>query len=174
MSRKLVAVSVALLLAATLIPVAQATQVIQRTPQELARESSLIVDGRVASVRSFWNEDHTRILTETTVTVAATHKGTGATTVRVLQPGGVVGNVRQTAHGALAWSRGEEVLLFLEPATPGTWQVSGFSQGKYAVERDARTGNAYLRQAVSPDSEPAKATGRVSMQQFLNDVLPRE
>lgn len=163
---------------------ALATQVILESPQQLARDSALIVDGKVSGVRSYWNPDHSRILTETTVAVGATHKGAGAATVRVVQPGGVVGNVRQTAHGALAWKRGEEVLLFLEPATAGAYQVAGFSQGKYMIERDARTGRAFVQQAAPADGAapaPSTAAGgsaardaKVTLEQFLNQVLPKK
>ena len=78
-----------------------ATQVIQRTPQQLAKESHLVVDGKVSSVRSYWNDDHSKILTEAVVTVGSTYKGGTSPSVRVVQLGGVVGNVRMTAHGAL-------------------------------------------------------------------------
>lgn len=161
-----------------------ATQVIQRTPQELAQDSQLVVDGKVSSVRSYWNEDHSKIFTEAVVAVGSTHKGGATATVRVVQPGGVVGNVRMTAHGALQWQKGEEVLLFLEPATPGAFQVAGFSQGKYMIERDPRTGQAFVKHAMPADMEntktpadgaqPSAAAERVSMQQFLDSVLPNE
>jgi len=164
-----------------------ATQIIQVSPQEIAKASTLVVDGKVSGVRSFWNADLSKIFTETTVDVSATHKGANASLVRVLQPGGVVGNVRQTAHGALAWKRGEEVLLFLEPAgttQPGAFQVTGFSQGKYDIERDAKTGRKFVRQAIASDlsgSTPSTTSGKTSSQsdkvtldQFLGQVLPKK
>lgn len=175
--KKTMVTLVACALAALTAGTAAATQVIQRTPQELARESALIVDGTVTGVRSYWNEDRSKIFTEATVAVGSTYKGRGGNTVRVVQPGGVVGNVRMTAHGALGWSRGEEVLLFLEPSLPGAFQVAGFSQGKYAIERDARTGKAFVQQALPADmaggSAPAKAQ-RLTIEQFINQVLPQE
>lgn len=163
---------------------AYATQVIQRTPKELADESQLVVDGKVASVRSYWNEDHTKIFTETVVTVAATHKGSAVPSVRVVQPGGVVGNVRITAHGALQWQKGEDVLLFLEPSLPGAYQVAGFSQGKYMIERDPKTGQAFVKQAMpadvpdshsaTPNAQATSVPEKVTLQQFLNSVLPND
>lgn len=161
--------------------VSLATQVVPRTPQELARESSLVIDGKVTGVRSYWNADRSRILTEVTVSVNSAFKGAAAGAVRVVQPGGVVGNVRMTAHGALSWKRGEEVLLMLEPATPGAYQVAGFSQGKFTIARDARTGRAFVQQALPPDGDapgaPAAAAAvppRTTVEQFINQVLPRE
>jgi hypothetical protein len=56
-----------------------------------------------------------------------------------------VDNVRMTVHGALQWSEGEEVVLFLEPFDAGRYQVSGFTQGKFVVERDPRTGETYVQ-----------------------------
>jgi len=165
---------------------ALATEIIQVSPQEIAKASTLVVDGKVSGVRSYWNADHSKILTETTVDVNATHKGANASLVRVVQLGGVVGNVRQTAYGTLAWNRGEEVLLFLEPAgsaVPGAYQITGFSQGKYAIERDARTGRPYVHQAMPADvsNAPATTSGktsspsqRVALDQFLGQVLGKK
>ncbi len=175
----LIAACALLTLAATTVV---ATQVIQRTPKELAGESALIVEGKVTAVRSYWNDDRSRIFTEATLAVASTYKGRGGNTIRIVQPGGVVGNVRMTAHGALSWSRGEEVLVFLEPSVPGAFQVAGFSQGKFMIERDARTGRAFVVQALPPDTDgtgapvtnAAPTTERLTIEQFLNQVLPKE
>jgi hypothetical protein len=169
---------------ATTTSLVRATTIISRSPEALAQQSALVVDGTVSAVRSYWNDDHTRILTEATVAVGGTHKGSGRAQVRVVQLGGVVGNVRMTAHGALAWRPGEEVLLFLEPSITDAWQVAGFSQGKYTIERDARSGQAYVRQAMpadtksggpatAPGSTSAATTERVALEQFLNRVLPQ-
>lgn len=174
--KKTIVASLVCALVACGVTMAVATQVIQRTPQELAQESVLIVDGTVTGVRSYWNDDHSKIFTEATVSVGSTYKGRGGRTIRIVQPGGVVGNVRMTAHGALSWSRGEEVLVFLEPSVPGAYQVAGFSQGKWAIERDERTGRAFVQQALPPDANaatPAK-TERVTVEQFMNQVLPQE
>jgi hypothetical protein len=162
-----------------------ATQVIQRTPQELAQESELVVDGKVASVRSYWNDDRSKIFTEAVVTVGSIYKGASAQSVRVVQLGGVVGNVRMTAHGALQWKKGEEVLLFLEPSVPGAFQVAGFSQGMYMIERDPRTGKTFVKYAAPAATEDAKATatgaqasapvtGWPTLEQFLDSALPGE
>lgn len=181
MNRILLVLVLVLSMATTL---ASATTIISRTPEEIARESAVVVDGKVTGVRSYWNDTHTKILTEATIAVDATHKGTAGAQVRVLQLGGVVDNVRMTAHGALAWKRGEDVLLFLEASGSGAYQVAGFSQGKYLIERDTRTGAEYVRQAMPADTKDvrgpsttdgasAAATERVGLEQFLDRVLPR-
>lgn len=183
MNRTVLCCLVVALVTGVLTTSSPATQVIPQTPQELARAATLIVDGKVAGVRSYWNDDHTKIFTETTITVANTHKGTAPGSVRIVQPGGVVGNVRQTAHGALMWQRGEEVLVMLEPGMGDAFQVAGFSQGKYEIERDSRTGRAYVRQSLPPDGGHSSASsralstrrdGRLTLEQFLDQVLPSE
>jgi len=161
-----------------------ATQIIQRTPKELAQESQLVVDGKVSSVSSYWNADHSKIFTEAVVSVGSTYKGGSTPTVRVVQLGGVVDNVRMTAHGALQWKKGEEVLLFLEPSVPGAFQIAGFSQGKYLIERDPRTGKAFVKHALPPDggdakapasdAQPSAAAERPTLEQFIDSVLPSE
>ncbi len=180
MNRSLVRLSAMVLAIGVIATSAVATQVIQRTPKELASESQLVVDGKVSSVRSYWNDDRSKIFTEAVVDVGSTYKGGTAPTVRVVQLGGVVGNVRMTAHGALQWKKGEEVLLFLEPSTPGAFQVAGFSQGKYLIERDPRTGKAFVKHALPPDidgkatTSDARGVEQPTLEQFIDSVLPRE
>jgi hypothetical protein len=138
----------AVLLALTLMaPLAWATQVLYRSPQQMGAESSLVVRGEVTSVRSYWNESHTKILTETSISVGDTYKGASGRTINVVQLGGVVGHVRVNVHGSLSWSPGEEVLLFLEPFAGNAWQVSGFFQGKYNIVRD-ENGSAFVKKAL--------------------------
>ena len=61
---------------------------------------------------------------ETIVEVDEAYKGQASPSVRIVQLGGVVGNVRMTVHGALHWHPGEEVLLFLEPYRNEGFQAS--------------------------------------------------
>jgi hypothetical protein len=172
---------VSVLLAALFASLANATQVLYRTPQQLGADAQLIVDGRVTAVRSYWNDAGSKIITETTVEVTGTHKGGPRSTVAVVQLGGVVGNVRQTVHGALQWRPGEEVLLFLEDAMPGTYQVAGFSQGKYHIERDRR-GRRFVRQASPDGAELVTPNGvmrtpqplEVPLDRFLDQALGRK
>jgi hypothetical protein len=137
----------------------RATQIVYRSPRELGEEASLVVLGRVGDVRSYWNERGTKILTETRIEVDESFKGQAPSLVRVVQLGGVVGNVRMTVHGALSWKRGEEVLLFLEPLRAGAFQVSGFSQGKFEIERDGVTGRPYVKHPRLDDVEVLRAGG---------------
>jgi hypothetical protein len=151
------------------------TQIEYRTPQEMGAGSALVVQGRVTGIHSYWNGTHTKILTEARVSVDRSFKGSAVGEVTVLQLGGTVGHVRMNVEGAVSWERGEEVLLFLEPFRPGSYQVYGLSLGKYDIERDER-GRAFVRGAGegaaqllgAPRQERAP---RVPLDTFIDEAL---
>jgi hypothetical protein len=165
-------------------PRARATQIQYRTVPELGSLSELVVRGKVVGVRSYWNDTRTKIFTETTIAADEAYKGRTGAVVRLTQLGGTVDNMRVTVAGAVQWKPDEEVLLFLEPYTPGTYQVTGFSQGKFTIERDRATGEAFVLQAPLGDAEmigapsaqstaPRDPRGRVSLDDLLNQALGR-
>jgi len=172
----------ALLAPALMAPNARATQVLLRSPQQLGSESALVVRGTVGDVRSYWNTSRSKIFTEARVDVDESYKGAPGDAVRVVQLGGVVGHVRMTVHGAVAFRQGEEVLLFLDPFDAGSYQISGFSQGFYRIIRDQR-GERFV--VGAPDGaaipkSPGSGTGvaaagdAVHQESFVNHALGRE
>jgi len=183
MKRTTVGIAALLVLLAAFATV-DATQIMYKSPRQMGSESALVVRGKVTGVRSFWNESRTRIFTETTVAVDETYKGGVTTTARVVQPGGVVDNARMNVHGALTWRSGEEVLLFLEPLRGGGHRVSGFSQGKFNVERDPATGEAFITHPAMEgveilgapgggDQQVVPAATRTPLDQFVDQALGR-
>lgn len=161
---------------------AQATQLLYSSPQDLGEQATLVVSGHVQSVESYWNARHTKIFTRITIAVDQTYKGGARPTVDIVQLGGVVGTVKITVQGALQWRVGEEVLVFAEPYDAGTYQVTGFSQGRFKIERDAATGVAYVDVAppegvslVGAPPAPAPAAAvirrRATLEQFLGQAF---
>ena len=136
---------------------AQATELQTLSAAEMGSAADAVIRGRVQTTRSFWNDDRTKIYTEIAVAAEQTYKGDVAGLVHVLQLGGTVDNVRVTVHGALDWTVGEEVLLFLEPFRENRFVVTGLSQGKYLVERDPATGEAYAARVPVRGDGPAEA-----------------
>jgi hypothetical protein len=178
MTRTAVSVFAVLFVAAIFAGIAQSTQIIHRSPKQMGDEASMVVSGKVSGVRSYWNDKQTKIFTETTVQVDQAYKGEAAPTVRIIQMGGVVGTVRMHVHGALAWRSGEEVLLFLDSYDADKYRVSGFSQGKFGVERDPVTGEAFVTRPMLEGAEvlgaPAQGDvtkARVPLNQFINNAL---
>ena len=156
------------------------TQVQYMSVEQLGDNSAAVVRGTVAEVRSFWNDNHTKIFTATIIAVDESYKGHPGGMVEVIQIGGTVDNVQVTAHGALHWTTGEEVVLFLEAATEGRYQVAGFSQGKFNIERDPDTGAAYIRRPALEGAQMVGAPGgsdavgkldRIALEKFLREAL---
>ncbi|RKZ14616.1 hypothetical protein DRQ53_11125 [bacterium] len=161
----------------SLIPVAATATQVQYLPlQTLGTESPLVVRASVREVRSFWNDAHTRILTETTVRVSESYKGAPAGELRIVQMGGEIDGVRMTVAGALSWRQGEDVVLFLEDSLPGRYRVAGFSQGKFEVQRDPQTGEEMVLQAPLGGVELVDAgSARVkhhTLRALLEQALP--
>jgi len=140
---------------------ASATLVEYLSPRQLGAQSELVVRGRVQSSESYWNEKHTKIFTRTHIAVDQTYKGIAPSTVEVVQIGGIVGPIKVTVHGALRWRPGDEVLLFAEPVDASSYRVSGFSQGRFSIERNPETGEPFIR---APRSEGVQLLGAPSAQ----------
>jgi hypothetical protein len=151
----------------------------------MGAESSDVVLGRVTSVQSYWNAQQTKIFTETVIAVDESYKGSGESTVRLVQLGGEVDGVRVTVHGALSWRSDEEVFLFLEPYQGETYHVTGFSQGKFDVERDPETGEVFIKRPAIEDVHLVGGAGddvqtqrgvrieRVPLDRFVSQALGR-
>jgi hypothetical protein len=182
MSRATAILGASVLFLSFIITPVLSTQIIYRSPNQMGLESPLVVQGKVSSVQSFWNEKQTKIFTETVIEIEQTFKGQNRRSARILQLGGVVDNVRMTVHGALSWKPGEEVLLFLEEYDSDRFRVAGFSQGKFNIERDPATGDPFVSRPALEGSEvlgapgkehavPATRPVRVPLQQFVNEAL---
>ncbi len=159
---------------------ATATQVTRLDTRTMAQTSSDIVIGRVTGTQARWNDARTKIVTDVQVEVAESLKGGEATTLTLTQMGGEVDGARYTVPGCPAFRSGEEVLLFVWRDTQGRAQVNGLAQGKFEIQRDARTGEAMVqrslpglavRDAKSLAARPDAATGaRVRLSAMKNAI----
>src|SRR6185503_18163942 len=125
-----------------------ATTIVPMDTRALVTRSHDIVIGEVTSVRSRWNETHTRIVTDVTVRVSETLKGGAANELVLTQMGGEIDGMRYTVEGGPRFTPGEETLLFAWRDAAGRPQVSGLSQGKFEIRRDAASGARTLRRAL--------------------------
>ena len=103
----------------------------------LCRNADVIVHGEVLRLQSAWEDG--RIITRTTVRVAAALKGRPGNEVVVRSLGGVVGRTGQVAHGEARFAAGEELVLFLSDLG-GEYRAVGMAQGKFEVTVEAGTG----------------------------------
>ena len=95
----------------------------------------------VGTVNAAWDDKHERILTTIDLSVVESWKGSmaPASHVKVVQPGGAVGDIQMTVFGMSQFSPGERALVFLR-GTPASAAVVGMAQGKRLVRLDAATG----------------------------------
>lgn len=108
-------------------------------PQMVERADHVaVVD--VQSVEAAWDEKHERILTTVDLSVVEAWKGTmgPAMHVKVVQPGGTVGDVTMKVFGLTQFTPGERALVFLRGSQTGA-SVVGMAQGKRLLRRDVTT-----------------------------------
>lgn len=131
MKKHLAVVSLAIALAAS------ATTMLRMSLDDLTAQSDAVVHGTVRDVSSRWSSDGMRIVTSIDVDVSETLKGVPSTLVRIVQPGGSVGDIAQSVSGLASFSRGEEVFLFLERRGQSAFAVTGLAQGKFHVDHSS-------------------------------------
>jgi hypothetical protein len=133
---------------------ARAVTVAPLSFEELVRQSSTVIYGRVIEVRGQWSDDRRRIDSLVTVEVIKGLKGSATTEVTLTVPGGQVGRYRNVMPGAPSFARGDLAVLFLTARGPRLPVTTGFTQGIYRVVRDAASGAALV---TPPAIEPAGA-----------------
>jgi len=167
------------LVAAALPAVAHATTVRHLDLASLTHGSQEIVIGTVESARSYWNPQHTRIMTDVVVSVSRSLKGAETDRITLTQLGGEADGVRVTVPGAPVFREREETLLFVWRDARGRAQVNGLGQGKFDITTDPATGAKRVQRsaaglavgsletlAAAPEGAPAPA--------FTLDELVRE
>ncbi|QRN95239.1 matrixin family metalloprotease [Archangium violaceum] len=134
-----------------LSPVARASTSLALDVPALTRSSELVVHGRVLRTTSRQVQDTGRIVTDVEVSVTEFLRGSAArSSLHVVLPGGIVGDLRQDVSGAPELAPGEEVVLFLSHGTEGP-RVVGLAQGAFRVHR-SENGREVLASAVLPEA----------------------
>lgn len=152
--RTLTLVAASALLLAPAAP-ARAAVVVALDFDQLAVDAHRVVLGQVLGSSARWSADKTII--ETVVEVAVETElspSSAGPTVRIVQPGGVIGDVGLAVPGMPEFRQGERVLLFLhvtgaDPDGVPTHSVVGLAQGKLVVL--PRLGGGYDVRQQYPD-----------------------
>jgi hypothetical protein len=148
---------------------------------ELVAQAEAVVQGRIVEAHSFWNAEHTAILTEAVLEVEDTVVGSAPSYVNLRTFGGQVGNYRIEAHGFPTFRVGERMLVFLEAEQDGAQRVFSYQQGQYRI-RDEQgteiavptfdTGARILRRDGSEAPAP-QPMALVQLKQQLRDTAGR-
>ena len=131
--------TLALAAAALFAAPAGATTLMRAGLDELVRGNETIVQGKVVEIHSYWNADHSFILTDVRVRPSAYFKGIGrpAEDVTFTLPGGTVGETSVVLIGMPELVPGSEYLLFLNreelPGMASRLTVRDLVQGAFDV-----------------------------------------
>jgi hypothetical protein len=116
--------------------------------RQLVGRADAVFVGKVLKVQSKWTEDGKRIVTDATVEVKQSVRGTTlGQKVVVRSLGGSVGETGMKVSGSPVFRAGDEVLLFTD-TRQGHRYVVGMSQGAYYVSRD-KAGRAMVQASVA-------------------------
>ena len=153
--KELVRGAMVLALAAGAVAPAGATTLIRQGLDELVAGNRAIVVGEVVDVSSYWNEEHTFILTDVRIAMHDVLKGdVRDREITVTLMGGQVGDLTTLIVGGAELVRGNSYILFLnEEKLPGverTLTVRDHCQGAF----DVRMGGDGLRAVSQANGHP--------------------
>ena len=144
---------------------ASATTVPKMELPELVSASDSIVQGRVESVESRWEND--LAYTYVSVIVDEPLKGERRRALLIRQIGGKIGSLNVTVSGMPKFKARDQVILFLKRRQDGTFDVVGLNQGKYEILDNFAVANVSGITLVNPK------TGQLTDAGFM-DKAPLE
>lgn len=141
-----------LALAFTVAPVS-ATTMVRQGLEALTAENQQVVYGRVLDIHSYWNAEHTMIMTDVRVQVAQVLKGDkAAREITFSLLGGTVGDITTLIIGGPEIVPGSEYVLFLNRenlhGNRSVLTVRDLSQGAFEIA-DLGAGKRVYSQALS-------------------------
>ncbi|MDI7269469.1 MAG: hypothetical protein QME96_15890 [Myxococcota bacterium] len=149
---------------------AGATVVLALDFDRMAAEADRAVVGTVVSVHARWSADGERIETVVDLEIEQDMSGvSGPPVLRIVQPGGTIGDVGLVVFGLPAFHEGERALLFLRAGGVDGFgeahhSVFGMAQGKFAILPRLGGGWDAVQQfpdGLAPAAEDAGGTIRV-------------
>lgn len=112
---------------------------------ELSAAADTIVIAQVVSAVSRFEDDHRAIRTEVQLRVQETWKGLpngSASVIKIVQPGGVVGDLEMRVHGLPTFPIAEQSVLFLNARDAQQldrgFRLTGLGQGKRRLFKDGK------------------------------------
>ncbi len=155
---------------------APATTFERLTVGRLARTAQVIVRARCVSNFPQWKGGE--IWTITAFEPIELWKGSASGQLEVRLIGGTFGNITSNVSGVPRFRPGEDVILFLEPVSPGGYSVESWVQGTFRVRHDPKTGDSFVTQDTAsfstfdPKSRTFATTGirSVKIEQFRAQV----
>ena len=148
--------ALALIALATLAIPASATTLVRQGIDRLTVENETVVHGRVLDIRSYWNDDHTFILTDVRVRPARVLKGQPGGDVTFTVMGGSVGEISTVIVGGADLVPGSEYMLFLGrvdlPGAANRLTVRDHAQGVFDIVKGHARSQA-IGEPLLPDAQ---------------------
>ena len=122
------------------LPTSDTSLALALSVEDMVNQSDVIAIGNCVETRSVW-VDRTMV-TLATVSITENLKGNVSSTITVELPGGIDANravpIAVTYPGAPTLTPGENAFLFLTATgeVAGSYNVAGFSQGKFSIVTD--------------------------------------
>ena len=140
------------ILLSVVIATAGATTLIRQGLERLTADNETVLHGRVTGIHSYWNADHSFILTDVSLQTIGTLKGAiTADEVVLTLMGGTVGDLTTLIIGGPELVPGSEYLIFLNredlPSAPDRLTVRDLMQGVFDVV-DTPMGRRAFSQAI--------------------------
>jgi hypothetical protein len=111
-----------------------ASQFVQMSFDQVAREAQYIVRGTLTQSWSAWDDAHEVIYTYATLRVTRYFgETTGPDTITIREVGGTVDGYTQEAIGFPVLRVGEPVVMMLSAADGGAYRIHAYNQGKFLV-----------------------------------------
>jgi hypothetical protein len=118
--------------------------------ETLAKNSEMIVVGKVSNVKSEWNADKTRIHTRVTLDVGEYVKGEKPDKSLVITHlGGEVDGVGELYSNTPVFSKDEEVLIFVKKDSKNNFVVEGGDEGKIKILKNELTGEKIVQENLT-------------------------
>lgn len=131
-----------IILSLILLPVEIYSQTSQPKIENLTKQADVILTGKVIEQKSEWNNNQTRIFTQSTIQVDEYLKGNEVNkSITITTPGGEVGDVGELYTHMPKFTKEEDVLLFVKKDKNNTaYKILDGEDGKLTLVKNEKTG----------------------------------
>ena len=162
----------------SLVAPAAATTLVRQGLDRLTVENEVVLQAKVLDTHSYWNDDHTFILTDVRARASRVFKGPDTEWVTLTVMGGTVGEVTTLLVGGANLVPGSEYVLFLAHADlPGARHrltVREHAQGVFVLENDRAISEA-VGEPLVPDAnghtDVPGGEGGMAVDELIRQIL---
>jgi hypothetical protein len=118
---------------------------------ELSKQAEVVAVGKVSDVKSQWDKNKSRIVTQVTMAVGEYLKGNAGGLMTITTLGGEVDGVGEWYSHSPRFKNAEDVVVFAKRDKQGRYRIAGGHEGKFSVKKDAVSGKQVVGEYGSLD-----------------------